>query len=68
LKHTKAPHSLGLATQETYMPPFGFLPSHHWQDGLRLFTKPTPYWPARVVRPKDAPNVLLIMTDDTGRA
>jgi hypothetical protein len=26
----------------------------------------TPYWPARVVPPKDAPNVLLIMTDDTG--
>jgi arylsulfatase len=25
-----------------------------------------PYWPARVVPPKDAPNVLLIMTDDTG--
>src|SRR5262245_53083464 len=26
----------------------------------------TPYWPARIVPPKDAPNVLLIMTDDTG--
>jgi len=26
----------------------------------------TPYWPARVVPPKDAPNILLIMTDDTG--
>jgi arylsulfatase len=26
----------------------------------------TPSWPARVVPPKDAPNVLLIMTDDTG--
>jgi arylsulfatase len=26
----------------------------------------TPYWPARVVPPKGAPNVLLIMTDDTG--
>jgi arylsulfatase len=26
----------------------------------------TPYWPSRVVPPKDAPNVLLIMTDDTG--
>jgi len=25
-----------------------------------------PYWPARVVPPKDAPNVLLIMTDDVG--
>src|SRR5262249_11400604 len=26
----------------------------------------TPYWPARVVPPKDAPNILLIMTGDTG--
>src|SRR5262249_55166948 len=26
----------------------------------------TPYLPARVVRPKDAPNILLIMTDDSG--
>ncbi len=26
----------------------------------------TPWWPARVVPPKRAPNVLLIMTDDTG--
>src|SRR5262245_1093573 len=25
-----------------------------------------PYWPARTVPPKGAPNVLLIMTDDTG--
>ena len=27
-----------------------------------------PYWPARVVPPKGAPNVLLIMTDDSGYA
>ena len=26
----------------------------------------TPYWPAQVVPPKGAPNILLIMTDDTG--
>ena len=26
----------------------------------------TPYWPVRVVPPKGAPNILLIMTDDTG--
>ena len=26
----------------------------------------TPWWPPRVVPPKDAPNVLLIMTDDVG--
>ena len=25
-----------------------------------------PYWPPRIVPPKDAPNVLLIMTDDEG--
>jgi arylsulfatase len=27
-----------------------------------------PYWPMRVVPPKDAPNILLIMTDDVGFA
>ena len=26
----------------------------------------TPYWPPRIVAPKDAPNILLIMTDDQG--
>ena len=26
----------------------------------------TPYWPPRVVPPKGAPNILLIMTDDQG--
>src|SRR5260370_19824542 len=26
----------------------------------------TPYWPPRVVPPKSAPNILLIMTDDQG--
>jgi arylsulfatase A-like enzyme len=29
-------------------------------------TESTPWWPARVVPPKGAPNVLLIMTDDQG--
>ncbi|WGL15808.1 arylsulfatase [Microbulbifer bruguierae] len=28
----------------------------------------TPWWPPRIVPPKDAPNVLLIMTDDAGFA
>jgi arylsulfatase A-like enzyme len=32
----------------------------------RNVAQSTPYWPMRVVPPKDAPNVLLIMTDDTG--
>jgi arylsulfatase len=31
-----------------------------------LAAQSTPYWPARVVPPKGAPNVLLIMTDDSG--
>ena len=29
-------------------------------------SEPTPWWAARVVPPKGAPNVLLIMTDDVG--
>ena len=29
-------------------------------------TKSTPWWPPRVVPPRKAPNVLLIMTDDSG--
>jgi arylsulfatase A-like enzyme len=29
-------------------------------------TKSTPYWPARIVPPKGAPNVLMIITDDSG--
>src|SRR5262245_31448485 len=32
----------------------------------RNATQSTPWWPARVVPPKGAPNILLIMTDDTG--
>src|SRR5215475_5284617 len=32
----------------------------------RNVAQSTPYWPERVVPPKGAPNVLLIMTDDTG--
>ncbi len=29
-------------------------------------TESTPWWPPRVVPPKGAPNILLIMTDDAG--
>jgi arylsulfatase len=29
-------------------------------------TQSKPYWPMRIVPPKDAPNILLIMTDDVG--
>lgn len=32
----------------------------------RNATQSKPYWPAKVVPPKDAPNVLLIMLDDVG--
>lgn len=32
----------------------------------RNAVKSSPYWPARIVPPKGAPNVLLIMTDDVG--
>src|SRR5262249_45453858 len=32
----------------------------------RNVAQSTPWWPPRVVPPKGAPNVLLIMTDDTG--
>jgi arylsulfatase len=32
----------------------------------REASKSTPYWPARIVPPQGAPNVLLIMTDDAG--
>ena len=35
------------------------------QDRARA-TKSKPYWPARIVPPKGAPNVLLIITDDSG--
>jgi len=32
----------------------------------RTALESTPYWPARIVPPKGAPNVLLILTDDAG--
>ena len=37
-------------------------------EGVIKDTAPqsTPYWPPRIVPPKGAPNVLLIMTDDAG--
>ena len=31
-----------------------------------VYLSSTPYWPARLVPPKGAPNILLIMTDDQG--
>jgi sulfatase-like protein len=40
-------------------PPFGGIIN-------RSASESKPWWPPRVVPPKDAPNVLLIMTDDAG--
>jgi len=40
-------------------PPFGGVINFDAKDSK-------PYWPPRVVPPKDAPNILLIMTDDVG--
>jgi arylsulfatase A-like enzyme len=46
-----------------YLPP----PPQPFEGQIELnAAQSTPAWPARVVPPKDAPNILLIMTDDTG--
>ena len=39
-----------------------------WRDRSQCAWSRPPYWPARVVPPKRAPNVLLIMTDDVSFA
>jgi arylsulfatase A-like enzyme len=46
-----------------YIPP----PPQPFGGGIGLSVQDSkPYWPARVVPPKGAPNILLIMTDDQG--
>ena len=46
-----------------YLPP----PPQPFKGEINLnAAQSTPYWPARVVPPKGAPNILLIMTDDVG--
>jgi len=46
-----------------YLPP----PPQPFQGEINLNADQSkPAWPARVVPPKDAPNILLIMTDDVG--
>jgi arylsulfatase len=62
---TPAPGSPGATTtiDGRYLPP----PPQQFRGEINpnaLQSKP--FWPARVVPPKGAPNVLLIMTDDTG--
>jgi arylsulfatase A-like enzyme len=48
-----------------YLPP----PSQPFKGEINLnVAQSKPYWPARVVPPKGAPNILLIMTDDVGFA
>src|SRR5215813_7835664 len=47
----------------TQIPP----PPQKFQGKIeREATQSQPYWPARVVPPQGAPNVLLIITDDSG--
>ena len=42
-------------------------PPQEFKGKIERTTKGSkPYWPARIVPPKGAPNVLLIMTDDSG--
>src|SRR5262245_64696792 len=46
-----------------YIPP----PPQKFQGDIKLnAAQSTPAWPARVVPPRGAPNILLIMTDDVG--
>ncbi|GIQ74603.1 arylsulfatase [Bradyrhizobium sp. RD5-C2] len=62
---TGTPGSPGATTtiDGKYLPP---PPSKFGGDINLQASQSKPYWPARVVPPKDAPNVLLIMTDDQG--
>lgn len=46
-----------------YLPPF---PEKFGGEINVNASESKPYWPARIVPPKGAPNVLLIMTDDVG--
>ncbi|WP_375143960.1 arylsulfatase [Bradyrhizobium sp. Ash2021] len=62
---TGTPGSPGATTtiDGKYLPP----PPPKFGGNINLqASQSKPYWPARVVPPKGAPNVLLIMTDDQG--
>ena len=57
------------APDATYFPNSKVLPATMPKFGgviKRNALQSTPWWPPRVVPPKGAPNILLIMTDDTG--
>src|SRR6516162_6062503 len=62
---TGTPGSPGATTtiDGKYLPPPP--PKFGGEIGLQA-DQSKPYWPARVVPPKGAPNILLIMTDDQG--
>src|SRR6516225_153750 len=62
---TGTPGSPGATTtiDGKYLPPPP--PKFGGEIGLQA-DQSKPYWPARVVPPQGAPNVLLIMTDDQG--
>ena len=62
---TGAPGSPGATTtiEGSQLPP----PPQPFNGKIdRNAAQSTPYWPMRVVPPQGAPNILLIMTDDTG--
>ena len=64
---TTAPGSTDATTtiDGRYLPP----PPQKFGGGITPnAAQSQPYWPARVVPPKGAPNILLIMTDDVGFA
>ena len=64
-QETGAPGSPNATTtiDGRYLPP----PPQPFKGQIELnAAQSTPAWPARVVPPKGAPNILLIMTDDVG--
>ena len=66
-QETGVPGSPGATTtiDGRYLPP----PPQRFQGKIDLnAAQSKPAWPARVAPPKDAPNILLIMTDDVGFA
>ena len=68
IEHTGVPGSPSATTTITgnQLPP---MPDEKFGGKIeRNVLQSKPYWPPRLVPPKGAPNVLLIMTDDSGYA